>query len=42
MTFRKLDESLVSSDKTLNSFFKPALLRSKASTTPESFIDEYM
>jgi hypothetical protein len=36
----KADESLVCSDKTWDSFFKPALLRSKASTTSESSIDE--
>jgi hypothetical protein len=40
VAFRKADESLVCSDKTLGSFFKPALLRSKTSITSESFIDE--
>jgi hypothetical protein len=35
----KADESFVCSDKT-DSFFKPALLRSKTSTTSESSIDE--
>jgi hypothetical protein len=39
MEFRKADESLVCSDKTLQ-FFKPALLRSKTSITSESSIDK--
>jgi hypothetical protein len=40
MAFRKADESLVCSDKTWDSFFKPALLCSKTSTTAEFSIDE--
>jgi hypothetical protein len=39
MTFREADESLVCSDKKLDSFFKPALLLSKTSTTSESSIN---
>jgi hypothetical protein len=41
MTFRKADESLVSSDKT-DSFFEPALLRLKTSKMSESSMDEKM
>jgi hypothetical protein len=37
--FRKAEESLYVQKK-LDSFFKPALLRSKTSTTSESSIDE--
>jgi hypothetical protein len=40
MAFRKGDESLVCSDKTVDSFFKPASLRSGTRTTSESSIDE--
>jgi hypothetical protein len=39
MAFRKADESLSVQAK-LDSYFKPALLRSKASTTSESSIGE--
>jgi hypothetical protein len=39
MTFRKAGELLVCSEK-LDSFFKPALSRSKTSTTSEPSIDE--
>jgi hypothetical protein len=38
---RKADESLVCSEKKIDSFFKPALLRSKTNTTYETSIDEY-
>jgi hypothetical protein len=38
--FRKADGSLVCTDKTWDSFCKPALLRSKTSTTSESSIGE--
>jgi hypothetical protein len=40
MGFRKADESLVSSDRTWDSFFKPALLRSETSPPSGSSIDE--
>jgi hypothetical protein len=40
--FRKADESLLCSDKTWDSFFKPALLRSDTSTTSESSIDDVL
>jgi hypothetical protein len=40
MEFRNTDESLVCSDKTWDSFFKPTLLRPKTSTTSESSIYE--
>jgi hypothetical protein len=40
VTFRMADVSLVCPDKSWHSFFKPALLRSKTSTTSESSIDE--
>jgi hypothetical protein len=40
MAFRKANESLVCSEKKLDSFLKPALLCSERSTTSESSIDE--
>jgi hypothetical protein len=41
MPFRKADESLVCSDKTWDSFFRPASLRSKSRrTSDEASIDE--
>jgi hypothetical protein len=40
VAFRKADESLVCSDKTWVSFFKPALLHSETSSTSESSIGE--
>jgi hypothetical protein len=39
MVYIKADESFVCLEK-LDTFFKPALLRSETSTTSESYIDE--
>jgi hypothetical protein len=40
MTFRKADESLVCSEKKIDSFFKPALILSKTNMNSVSPIDE--